>query len=64
MSIELFGTQVTPFARIALVIVFIFIGHRSVYSTQILTIKKLASLDLVLGGEFNKTKIKRKIKKK
>lgn len=60
MSIELFGTQVTPFASIASIISFILIGHRSVYPTQILAIKKSTSLDIELGNEVHKTKIKRK----
>ena len=59
MSIELFGTQVTPFASIASIISFILIGHRSVYPTQILAIKKSASLDMELGDEVKNTKIKK-----
>lgn len=63
MSIELFGTQVTPFASIASIISFILIGHRSVYPTQILAIKKSASLDMELGDEVKNTKIKKNKKK-
>lgn len=60
MSIELFGTQVTPFASIASIISFILIGHRSVYPTQILAIKKSSSLDMELGNEVKNAKIKRR----
>lgn len=60
MSIELFGTQVTPYASITAIISFILIGHRSVYPTQILAIKKSTSLDLELGDEVKKAKVKRK----
>lgn len=60
MSIELFGTQVTPFASIASIISFILIGHRSVYPTQILAIKKSSSLDMELGNEVKNTKINKK----
>ena len=63
MSIELFGTQVTPFASITAIISFILIGHRSVYPTQILAIKKSASLDMELGNEIKNTKIKKNNKK-
>ena len=40
MAIELFGSQIAPLAAIANVISFLMAGHRSVYPSQILGMKK------------------------
>lgn len=53
MAIELFGAQVAPYAAIACVFSFIITGHRSVYPSQVLAIKKSASIDIELGKELH-----------
>lgn len=58
MSIELFGTNITPYASLSILIAFILTGHRSVYPTQILDFKKSSSINLELGNEIKDTKIK------
>ncbi len=56
LAVELFGTEVAPYAAVACVISFVMTGHRSVYSTQILAIKKSASINVVLGKEMENLK--------
>jgi H+/Cl- antiporter ClcA len=52
MAIELFGSAVAPYATVACVISFLMTGHRSVYPSQILSIKKSPSLQVELGQEM------------
>jgi len=54
MAVELFGPQVAPYASIACVISFVITGHRSVYPSQVLSIRKSSSIDVELGAELNK----------
>jgi H+/Cl- antiporter ClcA len=51
MSAELFGVGITPYASVACVISFLMTGYRSVYPSQILAIKKSASIDVEVGKE-------------
>ena len=52
MAVELFGPQVAPYASVACVISFVITGHRSVYPSQILSIKKSASIQVETGKEI------------
>ncbi len=52
MSVELFGPQVAPYAAVACVISFLMTGHRSVYPSQILSMKKSPSFDVEKGVEM------------
>lgn len=52
MAVEIFGPQVAPYASIACVISFIITGHRSVYPSQVLSIKKSASIHVEVGREL------------
>lgn len=52
MAVELFGAQVAPYASIACVISFVITGHRSVYPSQVLSIKKSASIEVEIGKEL------------
>ncbi|MDD5044201.1 MAG: chloride channel protein [Candidatus Omnitrophica bacterium] len=54
MAVELFGPKVAPYATVACVISFLMTGHRSVYPSQILSIKKSPSLLVEIGGEIEK----------
>ncbi|MFI5252837.1 MAG: chloride channel protein [Bacteroidota bacterium] len=56
MALEIFGPAIGPYATIACVISFLMTGHRSVYPSQILSIKKSDSLDVELGEELENIK--------
>ena len=49
MAIELFGPQVAPYASVACIISFLMTGHRSVYPSQILSIRKSSSIGVDKG---------------
>lgn len=49
LSIELFGPKIAPYAAIACVISFLITAHRSVYPTQLLAMKKSASVEMEMG---------------
>ncbi|HMD13190.1 MAG TPA: voltage-gated chloride channel, partial [Bacteroidota bacterium] len=51
-AIELFGPSLAPYATIACIISFLMTGHRSVYPSQILSIKKSESLQVEIGKEL------------
>jgi len=40
MAVELFGTKIAPYAALACVVSFLMTGHRSVYPSQVLGVKK------------------------
>jgi H+/Cl- antiporter ClcA len=46
MAVELFGPKIAPYATVACVVSFLMTGHRSVYPSQMLAMKKSASLTL------------------
>jgi len=54
MAVELFGPKVAPYATVACVISFLMTGHRSVYPSQILSIKKSPSILVETGEEIEK----------
>jgi len=56
MSVELFGPAVAPYATVACVICFLMTGHRSVYPSQILSVKKSPSIQVELGQEMENIK--------
>jgi H+/Cl- antiporter ClcA len=51
MAMELFGSSVAPYATVACVISFLMTGHRSVYPSQIVAMKKTPLLNVSLGAE-------------
>ena len=53
MGLELFGPAVAPYAAIACVISFLMTGHRSIYPSQILSMKKTASVQVNMGEEMH-----------
>lgn len=55
MSVELFGPKVAPYAAVACVVSFLVSGHRSVYPSQILSIRKSASVHVELGEEMDES---------
>ncbi|HOX55137.1 MAG TPA: chloride channel protein, partial [Candidatus Omnitrophota bacterium] len=54
MAVELFGPKIVPYATVACVISFLMTGHRSVYSSQILAMKKSPFLSVKTGEEIDK----------
>jgi H+/Cl- antiporter ClcA len=52
MAVELFGTEIVPYAAVACVISFLMTGHRSVYPSQVLAFKKSSSIQVEIGKEI------------
>jgi len=52
MAMELFGTEIGVFAAMVSIISFLMTGHRSVYPSQVLAMRKSDSLDITLGKPF------------
>ncbi len=46
MSVELFGPKIAPYATVACVVSFLMTGHRSVYPSQVLAIRKSSSISV------------------
>ena len=52
MAIELFGIDIAHYAALSAVISFLISGHRSIFSTQILAMKKSEMLSVKIGEEI------------
>ena len=52
MAMEMFGQAIAPYAAVSCVISFLITGHRSVYPSQILAIKKSPSIEVEVGQEM------------
>ena len=57
MAVELFGIDIAHYAALSVVISFLITGHRSVYSSQILAMKKSGILNVKVGEEVEKIDI-------
>ncbi|MEA3418022.1 MAG: chloride channel protein [Campylobacterota bacterium] len=57
MAMELFGLEVAHYAAISVVISFLMTGHRSVFASQILAMKKSDILKIDLGEDIAHTKV-------
>jgi len=64
MAVELFGPKVAPYATVACVISFLMTGHRSVYPSQVLSIKKSPSLLVETGEEIEKVEAQFQLRRK
>lgn len=53
MAIELFGPDIAPYACVSCVVSFLMTGHRSIYPSQILSVKKSESIQVETGKTFN-----------
>jgi len=53
MAMEIFGPPIAPYAAVACVVSFFMSGHRSIYPSQMLLLKKSESLDVKLGEEID-----------
>jgi len=52
-QVEMFGPAVGPYAAVACVVSYLMTGHRSVYPSQLLAVKKSSSIDIELGKEMD-----------
>jgi H+/Cl- antiporter ClcA len=52
LTVELFGSDVLHYAALSIIIAFLMTGHRSVYHSQVLSMKKSEALDVHLGEEI------------
>lgn len=57
MAVELFGIDIAHYAALSAVISFLISGHRSIFSTQILAMKKSEMLNLKIGDEVENINI-------
>ena len=55
MSVELFGMDVGHYAAISIIIAFLMTGHRSVFPSQVLSMKKSEAINIKLGEELENT---------
>ena len=53
MALEMFGPALGPYAAVACVIAFLMTGHRSVYPSQVLAIRKSPSLRVEVGKDMD-----------
>jgi hypothetical protein len=53
MGLELFGSALAPYAAISCVISFLMTGHRSIYPSQILSMRKTTSINVEVGREMH-----------
>lgn len=51
MSVELFGIDIAHYAALGAVISFLLSGHRSIFSSQILAMKKSEMISVKIGEE-------------
>ena len=52
LAIEFFGSAIAPYAAIACIVSFLMTGHRSVFPSQILALKKSSSVEVEIGTEL------------
>ena len=57
MAVELFGVEIAPYAAISCVISFLMTGHRSVFPSQILKMKKSDLLNVQMGEDIDHTTV-------
>ena len=57
MSVELFGVQMSNYAAVSVVIAFLITGHRSVFPSQKLALKKADNIDIGEGSDIEHTPI-------
>ena len=57
MAVELFGLEIAHYAALSAVISFLITGHRSVFSSQILAMKKSEILSVKIGKEVENAEV-------
>lgn len=56
MAVELFGTDIVPYAALAAVVSFLMSGHRSIYPSQVLAFIKTPAIHIETGKELQQIK--------
>ena len=56
MAVEMFGPSIGPYAAVACVVAYLISGHRSVYPSQLIAIRKSSSLDVQMGSEMHQVR--------
>jgi H+/Cl- antiporter ClcA len=64
MAVEMFGPKIAPYACVACVISFLMTGHRSVYPSQILSIRKSPSIQVEIGEEIEDVSVNVKFRRR
>ncbi len=62
MAIELFGGELGPYAAIACIISFLMTGHRSVFPSQMIGVKKSSLIDFQLGNRMDNLALEHSLK--
>lgn len=57
MAMELFGLEVAHYAALSIVVSFLITGHRSVFASQLLAMKKSNTLKIIMGEEIGQTRV-------
>jgi len=57
MAVELFGLEMAHYAALSTVISFLISGHRSVFPSQILAMRKSEMLEVKMGEEIDKADV-------
>ena len=57
MAVELFGLEIAHYAALSAVISFLLTGHRSIFPSQILAMKKSEILEVKIGEEIEKAEV-------
>ncbi len=57
MAVELFGIEIAHYAAISAIITFLITGHRSVFQSQVLKMKKSDMLDIDYGDNIDKSSV-------
>jgi len=58
MAVELFGIEIAQYAAISCVISYLITGHKSVFPSQILAMKKCGAFDVEMGEDIEHTKVR------
>ena len=55
LAVEVFGPEIGPYAAVACIISFLMTGHRSIFPSQLMAMKKSASFAFELGKDVDST---------
>jgi len=64
LAIELFWGEIGAYAAVACVVSFLITGHRSIFPTQVMAMKKSSSVEVELGSEVKNAKTQFKYREK
>jgi H+/Cl- antiporter ClcA len=64
LAIEFFGSAIAPYTAIACVVSFLMTGHRSLFPSQILALKKSSSVEVEVGKELESVNTTFKLREK